>query len=579
MSIDVTIKKNQILASSGELNSHYVLKNANIVNVFTKEILYGDIAIQNGMIVGIGKYKGDTELDLKGQYVCPGLIDAHVHIESTMVTPAGFAKTVMPCGTTTVIADPHEIANVSGLKGIEFMINQSENLPLHIYFMLPSCVPAASFENNGAKLMAADLKSLIDHPLVLGLGEVMDYPAVISAEEYILDKIVLAKTKVIDGHSPLLTGTSLNAYRVAGVDTDHECSTPQEAIERLRMGMYVQLREASAAHNVEAILKGLLESNIPLERCVFCTDDRHLDDILSLGHMDHIIRKAIRIGLNPVDAISMATIQTANCYGLKTKGAIAPGYDADLLILKDLENFQVKDVMANGQWVVQNGKVKEELFKNPDFDDQVANTVNMPVVTQEDFQISLKGNRANIIQLIPGQIETNKVVRDVDVTHGTYVHNPDKSICKIAVIERHKNLGNIGLGLIEGMGFKGGAISQSIAHDSHNVVVLGDNDTDMAIAANYIKTLQGGIVVVSNGHIIEELALPIAGLMSDKDPEYVMNKVKELIQHARKMGVPDNIDPFLTLGFMPLPVIPNIRITDQGLFDSRAFKFITIEGE
>jgi len=572
----VDTKKKRILASSGKFKSQYVLKNAKIINVFTKEILPGDIAIEDGVIVGIGNYDGIIEKDLKGSYVCPGLIDSHLHIESTMVTPTGFAKTIVPCGTTTIIADPHEIANVSGLKGIEFMINQSINLPLNIYFMLPSCVPAASFENNGARLEAKDLKKLMNHPLVLGLGEVMDYPAVISAAKDILAKIELAKGKVVDGHSPLLTSKDLNAYRVAGVDTDHECSTVKEAIERLQTGMYVQIREASATQNLKAILTGLLEKNIPLDRCVFCTDDRHLDDILSRGHIDHIIRKSINLGLKPIQAISMATLNAANCYGLKTKGAIAPGYDADLLILEDLENFNVKDVMIGGQWLVEDKRIKEDLFTETKIDEQVRNTVHMPHIKEEDFQIPLTGSHVHVIGLIPGQIETKQLTRKVDIAEGFYTHNPGEIICKVAVIERHRNLGNIGLGLIEGIGFKGGAIAQSIAHDSHNIVVLGDNDADMATAANYIDKMQGGIAIVSKGVVLESLALPIAGLMSDKDPKYVRDKIKKLNDLARRMGIPKEIDPFLTLGFIPLPVIPTIRLTDQGLFDSKAFEFIDI---
>jgi len=575
----VDIKKKRILASSGKVKSQYVLKNASIINVFTKDILQGDIAIEDGVIVGIGNYQGIIEKDLKGKYVCPGLIDSHLHIESTMITPSGFAKTILPCGTTTIIADPHEIANVCGLKGIEFMMNESINLPLNIYFMLPSCVPAASFENNGAKLGAKDLKKLMDHPLVLGLGEVMDYPAVTAGEEAILAKIELAKGKVVDGHSPHLSGKDLNAYKVAGIDTDHECSTAKEAIERLEMGMYVQLREASATQNVEAILKGLLEKNIPLDRCVFCTDDLHLDDILSRGHMDHIIRKSIRLGLEPIQAISMATLNAANCYGLKTKGAIAPGYDADLLILEDLEGFTVKDVMVDGQWVVKDHLIKKELFTQTKADESVRNTIHMPKVEEKDFEIPLKGKQVHVIGLIPGQIETKQLIRQVDTTEGLYAHNPAKNICKVAVIERHRKLGNIGLGLIEGIGFQGGAIAQSIAHDSHNVVVLGDNDRDMATAANYIDKMQGGIVIVSKAKVLASLALPIAGLMSEEDPSHVKNKVEKLNKLARAMGIPKEIDPILTLGFIPLPVIPHIRLTDQGLFDSKTFKFIDIEGD
>lgn len=559
----VETKKKQIVSSVGAVKAQYVIKNAKIANVFTKQIGEGDIAIEDGTIVGIGQYEGHTELDIKGKFVCPGLIDSHVHIESTMVTPAGFAQTVIPFGTTTVIADPHEIANVSGLKGLDYMLRESDNLPLNIYFMLPSCVPAVSFENNGATLKARDLKKYIDHPLVLGLGEMMNYPGVLSGDQEVLAKINLASHKVIDGHSPGLTGKDLMAYRVAGIDTDHECRTAQEAIERLEMGMYVQIREASAAKNLEAILTGLLDKNIPLSNCIFCTDDRHLDHIMSEGHIDQMVRKAITLGLSPIEAICLATIQPAKCYGLKTKGAIAPGFDADLLILDDLEDFKVKDVMIGGQWI-------EDFSQEQETDNSlVTRTIHMPEISEKDLVVHLKSDTVNVIQVIPGQIETNKVVRNIKA----------EDICKIAVIERHKNTGNIGLGYVEGIGFKNGAIAQSIAHDSHNLVVLGDNDQDMAIAANHMAKMQGGIVIVSNGKVVEELALPIAGLMSPKSPEIVRESVEKLNALAREMGVPDHIDPFLTLSFIPLPVIPNLRMTDQGLFDSKKFEFIDLEGE
>lgn len=571
----ISMKRNQIFASRGKIKAQYVLKNANIVNVFTKEIIYGDIAIQDGTIVGIGQYEGETEYDVKGKYVCPGLIDSHVHIESTMVTPTAFAKMVIPCGTTTIIADPHEIANVCGIEGIQFMIDQSKDLPFNTYFMLPSCVPATSFENNGATLGAEELGKFIDYSSVLGLGEVMDYPALLDGSSDVLRKVELFDSRVVDGHSPLLTGKDLNAYRVAGIDTDHECSTAAEVIERIRMGMYVQIREASAARNVEDILKGLLENNIPLDQCIFCTDDRHLDHIVTEGHIDYIIKKVIDIGLSPVDAIRLATIQAAKCYGLKTKGAIAPGYDADLLIIDNLKDFVVKSVMVNGKWVVEEFQLKEELFVEKEYNSNIKNTVNMPKIHIDNLRIPLKKERVHVIGVVPGQLETNKLIKNVKVVDGAYFTTDDT--CKIAVIERYKETDNIGVGLVEGMGLKNGAIAQSIAHDSHNIMVIGDNDLDMVIAANHIASIQGGITIVSKGEIIATLELPIAGLMSDKDPLVVMNTVQQLNSIAKNMGIPNAIDPFLTLGFMALPVIPHIRVTDQGLFDSKEFEFIDIE--
>lgn len=569
--MSVELKQKRVNVAMKKEKADLVIKNANIINVFTKEMVEGDIAICMDQIVGIGNYSGINEIDAKGKYVCPGLIDSHVHIESTMVTPSEFAKAVLPHGTTTIIADPHEIANVCGINGIHFMLNQSKSLPLNVYFMMPSCVPSTPFENNGAVLSAELIEPLLSSERILGLGEVMDYPSVVSGSEEMLKKIDLFDDKIIDGHSPNLTGEALNAYRVAGIMTDHECTTIDEVIEHLRLGMYLQIREGSAARNLENIIKGMLRKNMGFNRCIFCTDDKHLEDIKKEGHISYNIKKAIACGVDPIEAICMATINTAQCYRLKRLGAIAPGYSADLIILDSLDEFNINKVLYRGDIVYENNKLCTEISLKIE-DRNVFNTVRIPNISIEDLRISLEKNTATVIGLTSNELITKKETAEVKVINGAFVQ--DEQFSKVAVIERHKSTKNIGLGIVSNFNIKNGAIASTVAHDSHNLIVVGDNDEDMLIAIEELKRVNGGYTIVSRGKVVGTLELPVAGIMSNSTAEYVENTLNSMLEEAFKLGINNEIDPFITLSFLALPVIPEIRITDQGLFDVSKFEFI-----
>lgn len=567
--------KQKIDLAYGRTKPELVLKNARIVNVFSHEIVEGDIAINGGKVVGIGNYVGKTEVDLEGKFVAPGLIDGHVHIESSMVSPPQFARAVVPRGTTTIVADPHEIANVKGIEGIKYMLKASEGLPLNAYFMLPSCVPATSFETSGAKLLAEDLSELIDHERVLGLGELMNYPGVIGGDEEIVDKIKLARehNKLMDGHGPEIKDKELNAYVAAGVLTEHECSTVEEMLNRLRLGMYILIRQGSAARNLKELVRGLKREN--MRRCLFCTDDKHPEDILLTGHIDNNVRLAIKNGIDPISAIQMATINAAECYKLKDIGAIAPGYNADLVVVDDLKDFNVLQVYKDGELVGEN---KEPLFDVKDYDNSnVIDTVRIKEVSKDDLKIKLDKDIANVIRLLPHNLVTQKVVRKVEVENGEFKNNKSLDILKLAVIERHNATGNVGLGLVEDFKLKNGAIALTIAHDSHNLIAIGDNDEDMLLAINEVVRVGGGIAIASRGNATRTLKLPIAGIMSDESMEKVNEKLAEMLKIAyEKLGVNKDIDPFMTLSFLALPVIPEIKVTDIGLFDVTRFDFIEL---
>lgn len=569
MSVDM--KRQRIEIALGKEKADLVIKNGNIINVFTKEIIQADIAICMDKIVGIGSYNGINEIDAKGKYICPGFIDSHVHIESTMVTPSEFAKAVIPFGTTTVIADPHEIANVCGINGINFMLNQAKELPLNIFYMMPSCVPATYFENNGADLSAELIAPFVSNDRILGLGEVMDYPSVLNGNEGMLEKIELFDKKMVDGHSPNLSGKELNAYKDAGVLTDHECSNIESALERLRLGMYVQIREGSGARNLEALIKGLLKKEVNFNRCVFCTDDKHLEDIKREGHISYNVKKAIELGVDPIEAISMATINAAECYKLKKLGAIAPGYSADLLILDSLDDIAINKVLYRGEVLFENDKLSKDIDLKIE-DRNVFNTVRLNNINKENLKIKLQGELATVIGLNAHELLTKKETLKVKTINGEFL--PDKQFSKIAVIERHKATDNIGLGIVSNFNILNGSIASTVAHDSHNLIVIGDNDEDMLIAIEELKRVNGGYTVVSRGKVIETLELPIAGLMSDKSSDFVVDKLGRLLSEARKLGINKDIDPFITLSFLALPVIPEIRITDKGLFDVTEFKFV-----
>ena len=563
--------------ATGRNKAQLVFKNVNLVNVFTGEIYCTDVAVHDGYIAGIGEYNGAEELDMSGKYLCPGFIDGHVHIESSLVTPGEYAKSIVPKGTTTIIADPHEIANVKGIAGIKYMIEGTENLPLYVHIMLPSCVPATPFENSGTVLKAEDLIELINHPKVLGLGEMMDYVSVISCEKSIINKIVLAKNvnKFIDGHAPGLSGKDLAGYVMAGVHTDHECATSDEAIERLRLGVHVMFREGSAARNIIGLLPAI--NDFSIGRCLFCTDDRHPKDILESGHIDNNIRVAIKNGLSPVKAYQMATINAARCYNIEKVGAIAPGYKADLVILNDLENVDIYQVYKKGRLVAENGK---PLFNIRSINDsKMRNSVNIKPLTPDCFTFSnVSGSKKSLLNRIIGVQPHSLVTKDITlnvVKKGSkYFTEEGEPLLKIAVVERHHATGNIGLALIMNIGLQNGAIASTVAHDSHNIVVAGDNDGDMILAVEHLQNIGGGITIASEGKILNTLELPIAGLMSNTSLEEVQEKLEEMLKQAYSMGINPEIDPFMTLSFMALPVIPELKLTDLGLFDVVNFKFV-----
>lgn len=568
------IKKLIDLAIKNE-KPQLVFKNAKVINVFSHEIIDADVAINGDTIVGIGKYDGYENIDLKGKYLVPGLIDAHVHIESSMVSPGEFSKVVLPRGTTTVIADPHEIANVCGLEGIKYMIDESEKTPLDVYIMLPSCVPATNFENSGAILNAIDLGKLINHPKVLGLGEMMNYPGVMYKDDEVIKKLKLAhdNNKIIDGHGPNIKNEELNAYVISGVSTEHECSTVEEMINRIRLGMYVMIREGSAARNLEDLIKGVNKFNY--QRCLFCTDDKHPQDMLENGHIDNNVRMAIKSGINPIIAIQMATINAANCYNLKKIGAIAPRYYADILIVDNLEDFNIEQVYKRGTLV---GNNKEALFNVYNkTDENVLDTVNLENIDEKDLIINIDEDIVNVIRLLPHSLVTEKVSRKVDTKNDKFKYNEKLDLLKLVVIERHKSTNNIGIGLVENFKLKNGAIASTVAHDSHNIIVVGDNDKDIINAINEVKRIKGGISISSYGEILDSLSLKIGGLMSDEDIVSVNNKLNNMLNIAyNELNVSKDIDPFMTLSFLALPVIPHIKLTDKGLFDVDKFEFIKI---
>lgn len=552
-----------------------VLKNANIVNVFSHEIIKSDVAIEKGIIVGIGSYEGIENIDLTGKYITPGFIDPHVHIESSMVSPVEFSKAIVPRGTTTIITDPHEIANVCGMDGIDYILKESEETPLDVYLMLPSCVPATDFENSGARLEAKDLEKYINHERILGLGEMMNYPGVVNKDKVVIDKLDLAKkyNKYIDGHIPNISNEGLNAYVVSGISTDHECSTVEEMIEKIRLGMYVMIREGSAARNLEVLIKGV--NNYNYQRCLFCTDDKHPQDILENGHIDNNIRIAIKNNIDPITAIQMATLNVANCYNLKTIGAIAPGYTADIVVVDNLEEFNVLEVFKNGKLVARD---KKALFEVKEADSsKVTNTINISKLTKEDLKIKLEKDTANVIGLLPHNLVTEKLIRKVDLENNEFKFNKNIDILKLVVVERHTDKKSIGLGLVENFKLKNGAIASTVAHDSHNIIVVGDNDEDIINAVDEIKRIGGGLAISSDNEILDSLSLPIAGLMSDKDIKYVSDKLDNMLYIAYdKLNVSKDIEPFMTLAFLALPVIPHIKLTDRGLFDVDNFNFIEI---
>lgn len=564
--------KNLIKKAKGEEKSTLVLRNVNLINVFTKEIIKTNVAIDDGKIVGIGDYSGFEEIDLEGKYLSPGFIDSHVHIESSMSTPSQFARAVMPRGVTTVVTDPHEIANIKGLEGIRYMIDESKNSPLDAYFVFPSCVPATPFENSGAILDADIMEGLIDGKEIIGLGEMMDYPGVINYNDKVLDKLVIGSESIIDGHGPMIKDNDLNAYVVAGIKTEHECSTYEEMIDRLRLGMYILIREGSATRDLNKLIGAVNKEN--LSRILFCTDDKHPEDLLNEGSIDFNIKLAIKAGIDPVDAISIATLNPSICYNLRNKGAIAPGYDADMVVLDNLENFNVLMVYKKGKLVAENNVA---LFDSkPYLPDYMKDSVVFNELNNESLRIPMKSTRANVIKVISDSIVTDISKRDIISKDGYFAYSDD-DILKLVVVERHKRTGNIGLGLIENMKLKNGAIGSTIAHDSHNLIALGDNDEDILMAINELAKIGGGITIVSNGKVLKSLELEVGGILTTKPIEETTEILREMMEISYNvLGVNKEIDPFMTLSFMGLPVIPKLKLTDMGLFNVDDFKFINV---
>ena len=558
-------KQRIIAVAAGREKADLVLKNAKYLNVFSNEFLCGDIAVANGLIAGVGKYDGKTEIDVSGKLVLPGFIDAHIHLESSMVTPAEFAKAVVAHGTTTVITDPHEITNVMGIDGVEYMIQASQNLPIDVHFMMPSCVPATEIDESGAELDCKDIDLYLDNKKVLGLAEMMNYVGVINGDKNVLSKIVTSQAhhKKIDGHAPELSGNDLNAYIAAGVYSDHECSTFENALEKLRKGQFIMIREGTAAHNLKALMPLLTQQYY--SRCMFATDDKHPSDLLYGGHIDYIVKQALKNGADPIVALKTATHHAARYFLLNNKGAIASGYLADIVVVDNLEDFNVETVFKCGK-LVFDGEVKD--FSAPTVDEELAekcfDTFHLDSVTPSSFKVD---GKLGLIGLVGGELLT----RNLGTADKIDVEN---DILKIACIERHKGTNHIGVGYVKGYSLKSGAVATSVAHDSHNIITVGCNDDDIAVAVNAIKYSKGGIAVVENGKIKALLELPIAGLMSDEPLTTVNEKLENAKSSAYELGADKSIDPFMTLSFLSLPVIPSLRITTKGVFDAENWKML-----
>jgi len=558
IALKVRRKQRLVRVALGQEKADLVLKNADYINVFTGEICHGDIAVANGLVVGMdGQYEGVTEVDVSGRIVAPGFIDAHIHLESSLVSPASFARAVVPHGTTTVICDPHEIANVCGTDGMDYMIAATEGLPLDVHFMLPSCVPATPMEESGAALSWRDINAYFDHPRVLGLAEMMNYPGILMGDRKTIEKIVVSQAyhKKIDGHAPGLSGKALNAYMSAGVYSDHECDTLENALEKLRKGQFIMIREGTAAQNLEALLPLLTPQYA--HRCMFATDDKHPGDLLDKGHIDYIVRKAIRLGADPILTIIVASHYAARYFLLNNKGAISPGYLADFVVLDDLKNVNVEMVFKRGRLVYDGGAVAMgEPAIDPDILGGVTGTVHMPPLTAEQLALG----DAPLIGLIPGQIVTEDLGRAQGV-------DTAQDVVKMTVCERHHHTGHVASCYVRGYGLRCGAVATSVAHDSHNIIACGVNDVDMALAVNRLRELGGGMAVAEDGRIVAELALPVAGLVTDRPLEEVNAALERCKAAAVERGTQPGIDPFMTMSFASLPVIPTLRLTTRGVID------------
>ena len=561
MELEVYRKYSQM--ARGLEKAELVFKNGRVFSSGTGEFIEGDVAVADGIVIGVGTYEGETEIDLDGKVICPGFIDSHLHLESTLVTPGELVRQAAQCGTTTFIVDPHESANVSGTDGIDYILDQTEDAPANVYVMMPSCVPATHVDDNGCTLTAGKMKGYLDNPRILGLGEVMDAPSVINGSIAMHEKLRLFQDRVKDGHAPFLAPGDLAAYVLGGIDTDHECVDYEYAMAEARNGMQVLIREGSAARNLDAIVKGIVEHHTDTSSFCFCTDDKHIEEIRKEGHINYNVKRAVQLGLPVEKALQMATIQPARCYGLYQLGMIAPGRQADFVILDNVTDLNVVDVYHCGKRVIRDEKV--EVKPCPP---HLKNTVHVSGFSEERLKLKHPGGKAHVIQMLEKQIVTSDVVEEVPwkVLDGEKYFVPDGEYQKIAVIERHKNTGKMGVGIVKGYGIRGGAIASSVSHDSHNIIVVGDNDRDMALAVKEMMRTQGGYTLVRDGEIYGTLPLPVMGLMSDAGYESVNEALAKMIPKAHEMGVKDGFDPFITLSFMALPVIPEIRITPRGIY-------------
>lgn len=572
--------KNLIDVAANRKLADIVIKNSKIIDVYNCSIIEGqDIAIVDGMIAGIGNYHGEREINAHGRYAVPGFIDGHIHIESSYVSPEEIGRLLVPHGTTTIIADPHEIVNVCGMDGMNYMLEAAKNTKLNIKYMLPSCVPATPFENSGAVIDAEVMREPMKNKQIIGLGEFMDYPGVINAEDEVLNKLLVAihEGKIIDGHSPSLKGNELNAYTSARIRTDHECSTVEEMRERLSCGLYILLREGSACQDLRALLKAVTKDNS--RRCLLCSDDRQPKTILELGHIDNHLQICVEEGIDALTAIQMATLNAAECYELKDRGALAPGLRADIVLLENLIDFSVSQVFIEGEEIAKEGKY---LPKVQHFDiSNVIGKFRIGDFSVDKLKLQLTSENVNVINILPGGVVTSKEIEKVTLNSiGDFVYQSTQDIVKIAVVERHHNTGNVAVGLIKGYGIKSGAVALSISHDSHNIIVVGTNDEDMAFAVKSLVEQRGGIILVQNQKVINSMPLVIGGIMSNQSGEWVNEKLIQIHEDAHeKLGVSREVEPVMTLCFMSLAVIPEIKITDRGLFDVTRFSFIPVEAE
>jgi adenine deaminase len=563
--------KQRIDAAIGRKSVDLLLKGGRMVDVFSGSLRKADIAISHDRIVGFGDYEARREIDVSGRVISPGFMDGHVHMESGMVTPSQYARATVAHGTTGVVIDPHEIANVMGLKGIQWMVRSAAKNPLRVFVMVPSCVPATSLETSGASLSHIELEALIDKPWVLGIGEMMSFPSVLSGIPQILRKLTVSHGKRIDGHAPGLSEKSLYAYIAAGITSDHECTVMEEARAKLANGMFIMIREGSSAKNLADLVPLVTQRNS--RRFILVSDDRHPHDLIQEGHMDAILRKGIRLGLDPITAIRMVTLNPAEYFGLHDMGGIAPGYRADLVVLQDLEDFRVEWVIHGGKPVVENAIVQESAFQRRS--PPLASSIYVPRILPEDLLLPARSERVRVIGVVPGQVVTNGSVESIPVANGVALPDLGRDILKIAVVERHHGSGRIGKGFISGFGLKEGAIGSSVSHDAHNIIVVGTNDRDMALAVNEISRMRGGLVATAHGQICGALPLPLAGLLSDRPVEEVDEKLTALQMATSRMGS-HLASPFMTLSFMALPVIPRLKITDKGLVDVDAFQMTDV---